>query len=138
VLSNGLLHYLDVLGIDTETGRLRTAKNYLYMLAGIVYRVRMLVVEKMLPAAQREEQTVKNRDRFLEMRKNHLADGSYSPPPPLRKAVHSFGLTLPVECHSTISLNLSSLPYPFIHLDDLIVSLYGHEPSRTVCPDLQR
>ena len=79
VFSSGLLHYLAVLGIDTETGRLRTAKNYSYMLAGMVYCTRVLFAGALLPAAQREEQTEEDRNRFLEMRRQYLADGLYSP-----------------------------------------------------------
>jgi superfamily II DNA helicase RecQ len=78
-LSSGLVQFLAVLGIDTETKRLRTAKNYSYMLAGMVYCVRVLGVEKLLPAARRNEQTEEDRDMFLDMRKKYLADGSYSP-----------------------------------------------------------
>lgn len=73
------MQYLSVLGIDTQTNRLRTAKNYSYMLTGIVYCTRVLAVEKLLPAAQRDEQTEAERDQFLESRKKYLADGSYSP-----------------------------------------------------------
>ena len=73
------MQFLAVLGIDTETKRLRSAKNYSYMLAGMVYCVRVLGVEKLLPAAGRDEQTEDERDRFLDMRKKYLADGSYSP-----------------------------------------------------------
>jgi superfamily II DNA helicase RecQ len=76
---SGLVHFLAVLGIDAETDRLRTAKNYTYMLAGVVYCMRLLSVEKLLPAAQRDEQTDEDRERFLQMRRQHLADGSYSP-----------------------------------------------------------
>jgi superfamily II DNA helicase RecQ len=76
---SGLLHFLAVLGIDGEMDRLRTAKNYSYMLAGVVYCVRVLAVEKLLPAAQRDEQTDEDRDRFLAKRQKFLADGSYSP-----------------------------------------------------------
>ncbi|KAJ9645329.1 hypothetical protein H2199_003335 [Coniosporium tulheliwenetii] len=47
--SNGLIHLLAVLGIDEEMDRLRTAKNYSYMLAGVVYCVRVLGVEALLP-----------------------------------------------------------------------------------------
>jgi hypothetical protein len=72
------VQFLDVLGIDTETKRLRTAKNYSYFLAGMVHCVRVLGVEKLLPAARRDEQTGEDRDRFLDMRKKYLADGSYS------------------------------------------------------------
>jgi hypothetical protein len=67
--STGLVQYLAVLGIDTQTNRLRTAKNYSYMLAGVVYCARVLSVEKLLPAAQRDKQTEAERDHFLEMRK---------------------------------------------------------------------
>ncbi|KAE8832105.1 hypothetical protein PTNB85_06497 [Pyrenophora teres f. teres] len=77
--SSGLVQYLGVLGIDTQTNRLRTAKNYSYMLAGVVYCVRVLAVEKLLPAVERDEEIEEDRDAFLELRKKYLADGSYSP-----------------------------------------------------------
>ncbi|KAB2099620.1 hypothetical protein AG0111_0g12033 [Alternaria gaisen] len=77
--SSGLVQYLAVLGIDTQTNRLRTAKNFSYMLAGVVYCVRVLAVEKVLPAAERNDQTEEDRERFLAMRRQYLADGSYSP-----------------------------------------------------------
>jgi hypothetical protein len=35
----GFVQFLAILGIDGEMGRLRTAKNYLFMLAGVVYCV---------------------------------------------------------------------------------------------------
>jgi hypothetical protein len=56
------VQYLAVLGIDTQTNRLRTAKNYLYILARVVYCARVLSVEKLLPAAQRDKQTEAERD----------------------------------------------------------------------------
>jgi hypothetical protein len=59
-LSCRLIQFLAVLGIDLDIGCLRTAKNYLYMLAGIVYCVRVLGVEKLLPSGQRSEQTVED------------------------------------------------------------------------------
>ncbi|KAI9882030.1 MAG: hypothetical protein M1823_006233, partial [Watsoniomyces obsoletus] len=77
--SSGLIHFLAVLGIDSEMDRLREAKHYSYMLAGVIYCVRVLGVEKLLPAAQRDEQTDEDRERFLIMRRKFLADGSYSP-----------------------------------------------------------
>jgi hypothetical protein len=76
---SGLLHFLAVLGINSEIDRLRTAKNYLYMLTSVVYCVRVLAVEKLLPAAQRDKQTDKNRDRFLAKRQKFLANRLYSP-----------------------------------------------------------
>jgi superfamily II DNA helicase RecQ len=77
--SSGLVQYLAVLGIDTRTNRLRTAKNFSYMLAGVIYCVRVLAVEKILPAAEREDQTEEDREQFLYVRKKYLADGSFSP-----------------------------------------------------------
>jgi hypothetical protein len=77
--SSGLIHFLAVLGIDAEANRLRTAKNYSYMLAGVVYCIRVLAVEKLLPAGGRDEQTDGDRERFLHARDKYLADGSYSP-----------------------------------------------------------
>ena len=76
--SSGLVQYLAVLGIDTQTNRLRTAKNFSYMLASVVYCVRVLAAEKILPAAERNNQTEEDCERFLEMRKQYLADGLYS------------------------------------------------------------
>ena len=77
--SSGLVHFLAVLGIDADMNRLRTAKNYSYMLAGMVYCMRVLSVEKLLPSACRNEQTDEDRERFLQHREKCLADGSYSP-----------------------------------------------------------
>jgi hypothetical protein len=49
------VQFLAVLGIDREIGRLRTAKNYSFMLAGMVYGVRVLSIKKLLPADRRDE-----------------------------------------------------------------------------------
>jgi superfamily II DNA helicase RecQ len=78
-LSCGFVQFLAVLGIDGEMGRLRTGKNYSFMLAGVVYCVRVLGIEKLLPAGSRDEQTEEDRERFMEMREKYLADGSFSP-----------------------------------------------------------
>ncbi|KAL7771460.1 hypothetical protein CFE70_001403 [Pyrenophora teres f. teres 0-1] len=77
--SSRLIHFLIVLGIDSDTNRLRTAKKYSYMLAGVVYCMRVLSVEKLLPSACRDEQTDEDRERFLEHREKYLSDGSYRP-----------------------------------------------------------
>jgi hypothetical protein len=42
-LSAGLVQFFAVLGFDAVMARLWTAKNYSYMLAGMVYCVRVLV-----------------------------------------------------------------------------------------------
>ena len=77
-LSTGLIQFLAVLGIDPDTGRLRTAKNYSYMLAGMVYCVRVVGLEKLLPGWRRDTQTEQDRDRFLAMRHKYLADSTFS------------------------------------------------------------
>ncbi|KAJ8117099.1 hypothetical protein OPT61_g1626 [Boeremia exigua] len=77
--SSRLVHFLAVLGINSNINCLRTAKNYLYMLAGVVYCMRVLSVEKLLPSACCDEQTNKDRKRFLEHREKYLADSLYSP-----------------------------------------------------------
>lgn len=74
---NGLVHFLAVLGIDEEMGRLRAANDYSYMLAGMVYDVRVIAVEALLPSSQREEQGEAELSNFLEQRRDYLADGSY-------------------------------------------------------------
>lgn len=56
-ISTGLMQYLAVLGIDTQKIRLRNVKNYLYILAGVVYCTPVLAVEKLLPVAARDDQT---------------------------------------------------------------------------------
>jgi hypothetical protein len=67
-----------VLGINAEIDCLRTAKNYSYMLAGVVYCMRVLGLEKLLLAAQRDEQTNEDRELFLQKRRQYLANSLYS------------------------------------------------------------
>jgi hypothetical protein len=54
-----------VLGINAKIDYLRTVKNYLYMLASVVYYMRVLGVEKLLLAAQRDKQIDKDPKLFL-------------------------------------------------------------------------
>ncbi|KAK5020229.1 hypothetical protein LTR16_001602, partial [Cryomyces antarcticus] len=77
--SSGLIHFLAVLGIDEEMNRLRTAGDFSYMLAGVVYCTRAIAVEVLLPSVDREKQGNTERKRFLRERRHFLADGSYSP-----------------------------------------------------------
>jgi hypothetical protein len=60
LLSYRLIQFLAVLGINLDIGCLYTVKNYLYILAGIVYYVRVLEVEKLLLLGQRSKQTVED------------------------------------------------------------------------------
>ena len=79
VYTSALVHFLSVLGINEEMGRLRTANDYSYMLAGMVYNIRVLAVESLLPSSCRASQGEAELDEFLEQRKASLADGSYGP-----------------------------------------------------------
>ena len=54
VFSSGLLHFLAVLSIDEEMGRLREANDFSYMLAGVVYYIRIFAVKVILPSAERD------------------------------------------------------------------------------------
>ena len=60
-LCTGLVQFLAVLGIDPEMARLRTAKNYSYMLAGMVYCTRVIATSHLLPNSQHD--TEKEQDR---------------------------------------------------------------------------
>lgn len=73
-----LVHFLAVLGIDQHACRLRRAKEYSYMLAGLVYCVRVLGAELRLPSSERDQQGERELQEFLETRREYLADGSYS------------------------------------------------------------
>ncbi|PVH90156.1 hypothetical protein DM02DRAFT_548344, partial [Periconia macrospinosa] len=55
LFSSGLVYFLAVLRINKDIGRLRTAKNYLYMLASIIYCTKAITVEALLPSATRRE-----------------------------------------------------------------------------------
>jgi hypothetical protein len=50
-----LIHFLAVLGIKEEFGRLRKANNYSYMRAGITYCIRAIGVEILLLARKRKQ-----------------------------------------------------------------------------------
>jgi len=78
---SGLIHFLAVLGIDDENNRLRRASDFSYILAGVVYCIRLLGVEILLPSKDREEQEEDDqiRERFLDQRRQYLADGSGTP-----------------------------------------------------------
>ncbi|KAJ9624530.1 hypothetical protein H2203_005265 [Taxawa tesnikishii (nom. ined.)] len=70
--SSGLIRFLAVLGIDEQTNRLRTADQFAFMLAGVVYCVRVLAAEIMLLSAHRGSQGIAQREEFLRMRKKYL------------------------------------------------------------------
>jgi hypothetical protein len=72
------VQFLAVLGINRGIGRLCMAKNYLFMLAGIVYCMQVLSLKTLLPARGRNRQTKANCNNFIDMRKKYLADSSFS------------------------------------------------------------
>ncbi|KAH7336022.1 hypothetical protein BKA66DRAFT_435488, partial [Pyrenochaeta sp. MPI-SDFR-AT-0127] len=78
-LSSRLIYFLAVIGINVDIGRLRTIKNYSYILARVVYYIRVLSVEKLLPSALRKENLDRDRKRFLKIRKQYLTNSAYSP-----------------------------------------------------------
>ena len=54
VFESGLIQFTAVLGIDADLDRLRPAKHYSYVLAGLIYCIRVIIAEKSLPAATRQ------------------------------------------------------------------------------------
>jgi hypothetical protein len=78
VFKSAILHFLAVLRIDEEINRLRQANDFLYMLAGVIYCVRVLAVEIILPSIERDDQNKEDDKRFRQVRGEYLADGSYS------------------------------------------------------------
>jgi hypothetical protein len=57
---------------------LRTVKNYSFILAGVVYCVRVLSIKKLLLAGGRDNQTKADCEHFIKMREKYLADGLFS------------------------------------------------------------
>jgi hypothetical protein len=51
---SAILHFLAVLGINKETRRLWEVNDFSYILAGIVYYIRVIAVEIILPSEERE------------------------------------------------------------------------------------
>lgn len=78
IFDSTLMHFLAVLGINEETNRLREGNDFSFMLAGVIYCTRVLAVEILLPAAERDQQTSDDDKYFREQRAAYLADGSYS------------------------------------------------------------
>lgn len=73
-----MLHFMAVLGIDEENNRLKEANDYSYMLAGLVYCIRVIGLELLLPSRNRQQQADADYEAFLQQRRQFLADGSMS------------------------------------------------------------
>jgi hypothetical protein len=75
---SGLVHFTAVLGIDEGNGRLKEAINFSYVIAGLVWDIRIFAMEILMPRAQRDEQLHNPaiRETFLHHRQHYLADGT--------------------------------------------------------------
>jgi hypothetical protein len=51
---SAILHFLAILRINEEIRQLREANDFSYILAGIVYCIRVIAVEIILPLEERE------------------------------------------------------------------------------------
>lgn len=60
-----MLHFIAVLGIDEENNRLKEANDYSYMLAGLVYYIRVIGLELLLPSKDRRQQADTDYETFL-------------------------------------------------------------------------
>ena len=78
LFSSRLIYFLTILGINSNINYLYIVKNYLYILAGVVYYIRVLSVEKLLLSTCYNKQTNKNYKYFLEYREKYLANSLYS------------------------------------------------------------
>jgi hypothetical protein len=50
-----ILHFLAILRINEETRRLREANDFSYILAGMIYHIRVIATEIILPLEERED-----------------------------------------------------------------------------------
>jgi hypothetical protein len=78
IFKSAILHFLAILGIDEEINRLRQANDFSYILASVVYCMRVLAIEIILPSTEREDQNKEDNKHFRQVRGEYLADGSYS------------------------------------------------------------
>jgi superfamily II DNA/RNA helicase len=76
---SGLVHFMAVLGINGDTARLYEPQDYSYKIAAVVYCMRVITAEGLLPSANRDEEGDAERDNFLQKRLDFLCTGSYSP-----------------------------------------------------------
>jgi superfamily II DNA helicase RecQ len=73
-----LWHFIAVLGIDGESGQLRPAHLFTYVLAGMVYVGRALLAEYAIPAKERLGM-IDLEQRFAKVRSQWLCKATYSP-----------------------------------------------------------
>jgi hypothetical protein len=78
MFKSAILYFLAVLRINEEMRQLQEANDFSYMLASIVYCIRVIVVEIVLLSEEREDQDDEDDKQFKQTRDNFLADGTYS------------------------------------------------------------
>ncbi|KAG6283358.1 hypothetical protein E4U09_000276 [Claviceps aff. purpurea] len=73
---NPAIHFMAILGINPEHGTLREAQDYSYMLDGLVYCVRVISLELLLPPKNGDLRGIPEIHNFFVKRKKYLQDGS--------------------------------------------------------------
>jgi hypothetical protein len=64
MFKSAILHFLAVLRIDEEINWLYQANDFLYILASVVYCVRVLAIEIILLSTERDDQNEEDDKRF--------------------------------------------------------------------------
>jgi hypothetical protein len=115
VYDSPLMHFLAVMGVDTQTQALRSSFYYTPILAGVLYINRLIMLEVAVPAeawpmlkSRDEIQSVP--ERIKQIRKRHLCEGSFSPTSSILSQLamgKSFNkLTIVIPDHTVIGLVL--------------------------------
>ncbi|KAG5913929.1 hypothetical protein E4U61_006305 [Claviceps capensis] len=73
---NPTIYFMAILGINLEHGTLREAQDYSYMLTGLVYCVRVINLELLLPSKNGDSEGIPEIHNFFVERKKYLQDGS--------------------------------------------------------------
>ena len=73
-----LIHIMAVLSIDRENNRLKEGNEYSFVIAGLMYMIRLVAAEARLPHRLRATQGEAEYEAFLTVRAEYLADGSRS------------------------------------------------------------
>ncbi|KAG5912626.1 hypothetical protein E4U61_000303, partial [Claviceps capensis] len=72
--ANPVIHFMAILGIHANRGTLREAQDYSFILAGLVYCVRVISLELLLPS--KGLRGIPEIQNFFDKRRQYLQDGS--------------------------------------------------------------
>jgi len=85
-LHSPLMHFADVMGISNRTGRFNEAYNYTSYIAGLMWVIRLLMMEYALPSRAYitlnwpSHEVYENKgERLKQFHRDHLVHGSFSP-----------------------------------------------------------